>query len=116
MRILISNIFALCLCCFGPAVASAEKPAALAARLGFDGCKLSKPLTIAQVMAKDMSGGNGASRAHPDWDALVAKYQSSDQVYFVDCRRADASKILAGTALYVLVRDGAIIARVAEAN
>ena len=102
------------LCCDGPTVARAEKPAAVAARLGFDGCKLSKPLTIAEVMAKDMSGGNGASRAHPDWDELIARRQSGDQVYFVDCRRVDLSNILAGTSLYILVRAGAVIARVAE--
>ena len=98
--------------CFGD---PAEKlGAAVAARLGFDGCKLSKPLTIAEVMAKDMSGGNGASRAHPDWDELIARRQSGDQVYFVDCRRVDLSNILAGTSLYILVRAGAVIARVAE--
>ncbi len=112
-RFVISNISLVGLCCFGLAVARANKSAVVAARLGFDGCKLSKPLKIAEVMAKDMSGGNGASRAYPDWDELIAKYKSSDEVYFVDCRRVDASNILAGTSLYVLVRDGVVIARVA---
>ena len=115
MRILISNILALGLCCVG-SLARAEKPAGLAARLGYEGCKLSKPLTMAAVMAKDMSGVNGASRPHPDWDELIAKYKPNDAVYFVDCRRSAASSILAGTSLYVLVRDGAVIARVAETN
>jgi hypothetical protein len=71
---------------------------------------------IAEVMAKDMSGGNGASRAHPDWDELIGKYKLNDQVYFVDCRRAAASSVVAGITLYVLVRDGAVIARVAETS
>lgn len=114
MSILISKVLFAGICCSGALVASAEKPAALAARLGYEGCKLSKPLAMAEVMAKDMSGGNGASRAHPDWDELIAKYKLNDQVYFVDCRRVAASSIHAGVTLYVLVRDGAVIARVAE--
>ncbi|HWO27393.1 MAG TPA: hypothetical protein VNO32_01200 [Candidatus Acidoferrum sp.] len=83
----------------------------LAGHLGYEGCRLSKPLTYAQVMAKDMSGGNEASRAHPDWDVLIAKYASGDQVYLIDCRKADPARIFAGTSLYVLVRDGNVIAR-----
>jgi hypothetical protein len=95
--------------------AGAEKPGAIAARLGYDGCRLSKPLTIAQVMAIDMSGGNEANRAHPDWDELVSKYASGDRIYFIDCRKADPARIFAGTSLYVLVRDGAVIARASAA-
>ncbi len=36
-----------------------------AARLGYEGCKVSHPLSMLEVMGKDMSGGNGANRAHP---------------------------------------------------
>jgi hypothetical protein len=89
----------------------AEKAEAIAARLGFDGCRLSKPLTMSQVMAKDMSGGSESSRAHPDWDELITRYASGDQIYFVDCRKAESSRIFAGTSLYVLVREGVVIAR-----
>jgi hypothetical protein len=67
--------------------------------------------TMAQVMAMDMSGGHEASRAHPDWDALIDKYASGDQIYFIDCRKAEPSHIFAGTSLYVLVRQGVVIAR-----
>jgi hypothetical protein len=67
-----------------------------------------------EVMGKDMSGGNEASRAHPDWDALIAKYASGDQVYFIDCRKVDPSRIVVGTSLYALVRGGVVIARAAE--
>jgi hypothetical protein len=66
---------------------------------------------MAQVMAMDMSGGHEASRAHPDWDALIDKYTVGDQIYFVDCRNAEPSRIFAGTFLYVLVREGVVIAR-----
>jgi hypothetical protein len=89
----------------------ADKAETIAARLGFEGCRLSKPLTMAQVMAKDMSGGDEASRAHPDWDELIAKHAPGDQIYFVDCRKSESSRIYAGTSLYVLVREGAVIAR-----
>jgi hypothetical protein len=105
-------IFGLCSVC--STAAHADKADTLAKRLGYEGCKVSKPLTIAQVMAKDMSGGNEASRAHPDWDELLAKHTSGDQVYFVDCRKADSSRIFAGTALYVLVREGVVIAHASE--
>lgn len=94
--------------------ARADKPQTIAARLGYEGCRLSKPLTMSQVMAKDMGGGNEASRAHPDWDELISKYKTGDQVYFVDCRKADTSRIVNGTSLYVLVRDGVVIARVSD--
>ena len=90
---------------------SADKPGTLVGRLGYEGCRLSKPLTMAEVMAKDMSGGNELSRPHPDWDELIRKYASGDQVYFIDCSRADPSHIVAGTSLYALVRDGVIVAR-----
>jgi hypothetical protein len=79
--------------------------------LGYEGCKLSKALTMRQVMGKDMSGGYEASRAHPDWDELIQKYASGDRIYYVDCRSVDTSSIIAGTSLYVLVREGVVIAR-----
>jgi len=66
---------------------------------------------MAQVMAMDMGGGREASRAHPDWDALIDKYASGDQIYFIDCRKAEPSRIFAGMSLYVLVRQDVIIAR-----
>ena len=75
---------------------------------------MSKSLTIAQVMAKDMGGNYQSSRPHPDWDALIAKYTSGDQVYFIDCTGATPSRIQVGTSLYALVRDGVVIARAAE--
>jgi hypothetical protein len=94
--------------------ARADRPDAIAARLGYQGCRLSKPLTLSQVMAKDMSGGTEASRAHPDWDELLNQYASGDQVYFVDCRKGDSSSIATGTSLYALVRNGVVIARVSD--
>ena len=99
------------LCCGYSNEGRANKSEALAARLGFEGCRFSKPLTMAQVMAMDMGGGREASRAHPDWDALIDKYASGDQIYFVDCRKVEPSRIYAGTSLYVLVRQDVIIAR-----
>lgn len=62
-------------------------------------------------MAKDMSGGNEAGRAHPDWDELIAKFADGDQVYFIDCKKADPARVFAGTSLFVLVRQGVVIAR-----
>lgn len=108
---MVSGFLAVGLCFGHLNEGRANSSEALAARLGFEGCRLSKPLTLAQVMAKDMSGGNGASRAHPDLDALIDKYAAGDQIYFVDCRKAEPSRIFAGTSLYVLIRAGAIVAR-----
>ena len=99
------------LCCGYSNEGRANKSEALAARLGFEGCRFSKPLTMAQVMAMDMGGGREASRAHPDWDALIDKYAFGDQIYFIDCRKAEPSRIFAGMSLYVLVRQDVIIAR-----
>lgn len=84
---------------------------AIAERLGYEGCKLSKPLTMAEVMGRDMSGGYEQSRPHPDWDELIRRYAAGDLIYFIDCRRMDPSRIVAGTSLYALVRNGVIIAR-----
>ena len=102
------------LCCACSTAGRADRTESVAGRLGYEGCRLSKPLTMAQVMAKDMSGGNGANRAHPDWDELISKYASGDQVYFIDCKSVDSSRIVAGTSLYALVREGAIIARAGD--
>jgi hypothetical protein len=110
-RTMVTTLLAFALCCGYSAELRADKTETIAARLGYEGCRLSKPLTMAEVMARDMGGGTEASRAHPDWDALIDKYASGDQFYFVDCRKADSSRIFAGTSLYVLVRDGTVIAR-----
>lgn len=75
---------------------------------------MSKPLSLLEIMGRDMSGGNEAGRAHPDLDALIAKHMAGDQIYFVDCKRQDPSRIVIGTTRYVLVRDGAVIAHAAE--
>jgi hypothetical protein len=101
-----STLFVFSLCC-----GCSTGGEILAGRLGYEGCRVSKPLTMAQVMAKDMSGGYEAGRAHPDWDALIGKYASGDEVYFIDCRRAS---IVAGSSLYVLVRGGVVIGRASD--
>jgi hypothetical protein len=108
---LVSAFLVFSLCCGIWTPVRAEKGESLAGHLGYDGCRVSKPLAMAQVMAMDMSGGNGANRAHPDWDALIDKYAAGDQIYFIDCRKAESSRIYAGTSLYVLTRQGVIIAR-----
>jgi hypothetical protein len=104
----------LFLCCVCSTVARAEGSESIARRLGYEGCRLSKPLKISEVMGKSMSGGNDANRSHPEWDELIAKYAPGDLIYFVDCKRADPTRIFAGTSLYVLVREGAVIARAVE--
>ncbi len=102
-------VFGLCQGC--STAARADKADAIAARLGYHGCRLSKPLTMAEVMGKDMGGEYELGRPHPDWDELIRKYASGDVIYFIDCRRSDPSRIAAGTSVYALVREGAIIAR-----
>jgi hypothetical protein len=104
----------LLLCCVCSTVARAEGSESIARRLGYEGCRLSKPLKISEVMGKSMSGGNDANRSHPDWDELIAKFARGDLIYFVDCKKADQTRIFAGTSLYVLVREGAVIARAFE--
>lgn len=111
---MVSAFFVFGLSCGLSTAGRAERVETLAGRLGYEGCRVSKPLTMAQVMAKDMSGGNEASRAHPDWDALLDKYAAGDQIYFIDCRKAEPSRIFAGTSLYVLVRASVVIARVSD--
>jgi hypothetical protein len=108
---MVSAFFAFGLCGGLSTAGRAEKIDTLAVRLGYEGCRVSKPLTMAQVMAKDMSGGNQGSRAHPDWDALLDEYAAGDQIYFVDCKKSEPSRIFAGTSLYVLVRAGVVVAR-----
>lgn len=102
-------VFALS--CGRSTLARADGSESIARRLGYEGCRLSKPLKISEVMGKSMSGGNEANRSHPDWDELIAKYARGDLIYFIDCKKADSTRIFAGTSLYVLVREGAVIAR-----
>jgi hypothetical protein len=111
---MVSMFLVLGLCCGCSTVGRAEDAKVLAGRIGYEGCRLSKPLTMAEVMGKDMSGGYQSNRPHPDWDELIRTYASGDLIYFVDCRRADSSRIAVGTSLYALVRDGAVIARAQE--
>jgi hypothetical protein len=111
MSAMVSTFLVFGLCCGCSTAGRADKADTLARRLGYEGCRVSKSLTNAQVMAKDMSGGNEASRAHPDWDELIGKYASGDRVYFIDCRSVDSSRIVVGTSVYALVRDGVVIAR-----
>jgi hypothetical protein len=109
--IILSALVVFSLCCGCSTSKRADKADTLVGRLGYEGCRLSKPLTMAEVMGKDMSSGYELGRPHPDWDELIRKYASGDQVYFIDCKKVDPSRIVAGTSLYALVRDGVIIAR-----
>jgi hypothetical protein len=111
MTTVVSTSLILALCYGCSTAGRAEKAGDIAGRLGYEGCKLSRPLTLQQVMGKDMSGGYEASRPHPDWDELIQRYASGDVVYFIDCRRVDPSRIAAGTSLYALVREGVVIVR-----
>jgi hypothetical protein len=114
MRVIVSTLLVLGLCHGCSTTGRADKADAIAGRLGYEGCRLSKPLTKAEVMGRAMSGGYGQSRAHTDWDELIAKYAAGDQVYFIDCRKADSSRIFAGTSMYALVRSDVVIARAGD--
>jgi hypothetical protein len=114
MRVITRRLLLLGLSFGWSTFGSAGEAGNLAARLGFEGCRLSKPLSLAQAMAKDMGGGNEASRSHPDWDELLAKYQTGDQIYLIDCRKADSSRIYTGIAFYALVREGTVVARAGD--
>ena len=104
-------VFGLCNGC--STSGRADKANDIAKRLGYEGCRLSKPLSMAEVMGRDMSGGytNLGHCPRPDWDELIRQYASGDRIYLIDCRRIDPSRIAAGTSLYALVRDDVIIAR-----
>jgi hypothetical protein len=110
MRAVPGSFLILSLLVGWPAARGADKAGNLAARLGYEGCKL-KPLTLAQAMAIDMSGGTELSRSHPDWDELLAQYQAGDQIYLIDCKKVDASRMYSGITLHVLVRAETVIAR-----
>jgi hypothetical protein len=102
-------VFGLCHGC--STAGHTDNGGAIAARLGYEGCTLSTPLTMRQVREKDMSGGYESSRPHPDWDELIQKQAPGELVYLIDCRRAEPSRIFVGTSLYVLVRGDVVIAR-----
>jgi hypothetical protein len=108
-----STLMILVLCC-GCTTGRGDKTDAIAGRLGYEGCRVSKPLTMAEVMGKDMSGEYQIGRPHPDWDELISQYVSGDLVYFIDCRRVDPTRIVVGISLYALVRGGVIVARAAD--
>jgi hypothetical protein len=100
--------------CWGCTAGRTDKTDAIAGRLGYEGCRVSKPLTMAEVMGKDMSGEYQIGRPHPDWDELIRQYASGDLVYFIDCRRVDPTRIVVGISLYALVRGGVIVARASD--
>jgi hypothetical protein len=111
---MVSALLVFGLCCGCSTAGRADKAAAIAGRLGYEGCRVSKPLTMLQVMGKDMSGEYKMGRPHPDWDELIREYASGDVIYFIDCRGVDPSRIVVGISLYALVRDGVVIARALE--
>jgi hypothetical protein len=110
----ISPVLVFGLCCGCSTAWHADKVDAIAGRLGYEGCRVSKPLTMAEVMGKDMSGEYEIGRPHPDWDELIRQYASGDLVYLIDCRRVDPTRIVVGISLYALVRDGVIVARASD--
>jgi hypothetical protein len=113
MPTMLSSFLVFALCCGCSTAGRSERVDPGAARLGYAGCKLSKPLTMLEVMGKDMSGGYDSKRPrpHPDWDELIQQYAAGDRIYFIDCRRVDPTRIVVGISLYALVRDGVVIAR-----
>jgi hypothetical protein len=67
------------------------------------------------VVERDKKSGNYlSSPRHPDWDALIGQYASGDLIYYIDCRTGDASRIVAGSDFYALVREGVVIVRALE--
>jgi hypothetical protein len=93
-----------------------DKGGALARRLGYEGCRVSKPLTMTEVMGRDMSGEYATGRPHPDWDELIRQYASGDRIYSINCSKVDPTRINVGISLYALVRDGVVIARAAPSS
>ena len=108
---LISTLLILGLCNGCTTARRAEQPVTLAKTLGFEGCKATGPLTVAQVLATDRSADDKSNFRDPDLDVLIRKYTPGDQIYLVVCTQGDASGILVGTSFYALAREGVVIAR-----
>jgi hypothetical protein len=80
--------------------------AGVARRLGFPRCRVSVPLSEAQVIDAATHDGNPHPEQNHEWMAIVGMIQPRDQLRAVDCPRKTADPYF-----YALFRNGAEIAR-----
>jgi len=64
------------------------EPHSVAVRLGEPHCRVSVPLTQAEVLGEARHWGDSNPEARPEWARIVADLRPEDQLRMVDCVRA----------------------------
>lgn len=84
---------------------------AVAKRLGVPNCRVSVPLSQAEVIQHAKRDGNPNPGESHEWVKLVREMQPSDQLRLIDCLEARRSKSVSDPYFYALVRNDTIIAK-----
>ncbi|HJR75099.1 MAG TPA: hypothetical protein VJ806_15855 [Luteimonas sp.] len=99
--------FALAGCASAPTAVKME-PKSVAKQLGLQGCRVSVPLSQAEVISDAKRTGNPNPEAYREWTEITANIQPGDQLRLVNCLES-RSKDVGNPYYYALVRNDAII-------
>jgi hypothetical protein len=106
----ITIAFAVAGCASVPAAVEME-PKSIARELGFPSCRVSVPLSQAEVIADAKRMGNPKPESYPEWIEMTASIRSGDQLRLVDCLRANRSTSIGDPYYYALIRGGKIVSK-----
>lgn len=85
------------------------EPKSIAKELGFQSCRVSIPLSQAEVIADAKRMGNPKLESYPEWIDMTVSSRPGDQLRLVDCLKAAQSTNVGDPYYYVLVRGGKIV-------
>jgi hypothetical protein len=84
-------------------------PKLVASRLGFPTCRVSVPLSQADVIGDAKMIGNLHPEEYPEWIAITENIHAGDQLRLVDCLNAQQPDKVGGVYFYALIREDKII-------
>lgn len=105
---IITVAFAIAGCASAPTKVKME-PKSVARELGFPSCRVSVPLSQAEVIADAKRMGNPKPESYPEWIDMTASIQSGDQLRLVDCLNANRSTNVGDPYYYALLGGGKLI-------
>jgi hypothetical protein len=97
--------------CASEPTALRMEPRSMAQQLGLPDCKVSVPLSQAEVIEDAKRVGNPNPERSQDWIEITKDFQPGDQLRAVNCLSAARSRAVGDPYYYALIRNDAIIVK-----
>ncbi|GLQ95626.1 hypothetical protein [Dyella mobilis] len=106
--IVVAIALAVAGCASGPTDLRVE-PRSIAQKLGLPDCKVSVPLSQAEVIDDAKRVGNPNPERNQDWIEITKNFQPGDELRAVNCLSAARSKDVGDPYYYALIRNDVIV-------